>query len=206
MTFSKFLKITAFAVLILGLCSAYVRAFTVAGPSMSPTLFYGDLVLSNHAAYDFRLPYMDKVLIEVSDPQRGDVITYFDISKNAIAIKRIIGVPGDTVRMKNNTLYVNGAEATQRMVSQEIFDDIPLRDTLEQLVVKETLGGAEHLITYTPENSPVRSFEEITITEGNYFILGDHRDNSADSRYIGFIPRDQIKGRIFRGMRALDSF
>jgi len=112
--------------------------------------------------FDFRLPYMDKVLVEVSDPKRGDVITY--------------------------------------------FDDIPLRDTLEQLVVKETLGGAEHLINYTPENSPVRSFEEITVTEGNYFISGDQRDNSADSRYIGFIPRDQIKGGFFRGVRALDSF
>jgi signal peptidase I len=206
MTFSKYLKITVFAVSILGLTSAYVRAFTVAGPSMSPTLLYGDLVVSNHAAYDFRLPYMDNVLIEVSDPQRGDVITYFDVSKNVIAIKRLIGIPGDTVRMKSNTLYVNGAKATERIVSQETFDDVLLQNTLGQLVSEEMLGGVAHLITYTPGNSPVRSFEEITITEGNYFILGDNRDNSADSRYIGFISRDQIKGRVFRGIRTLDSF
>jgi len=196
-TLSKWLKVSAFVVLILGLSSAYVRAYTVAGPSMSPTLLYGDFVLSNLAAYDLRLPYMDKVVAEISAPQRGDVVTYFDVSKNVTAIKRIIAVPGDVVRMENNRLYVNGAAAAQSTVSQESFDDVPTRNGLGERVVTETLGDIAYLITYTPDNSPVHSFESIKVTEGHYFILGDHRDNSADSRYIGLISRDQIKGRIF---------
>ena len=206
MKFSCVLKTIGFVAVILGVSSAYVRAFTIPFASMSPTFLVGDFILSNHAAYDLRLPYMDKVLLKTGEPQNGDLVIYFDVPKNVIATKRIIGVPGDTVRMENNTLYINGTEVTQYMVPQELFNEVPARNGLGQLVAREKLGRSDYLITYTPEKSPVQSFEEVVITEGKYFILGDHRDNSADSRYIGLISRDQIKGRVFQGARTLASY
>lgn len=206
MKFAKPLKIILLSAFILGISSAYVRAFTVAGPSMSPTLLYGDLIISNHAAYDLRLPYMDTVLLKTSEPKNGDLIMYFDVPKNVIATKRVVGVPGDTVKMVNNILYVNDVEAMQRHVPHNVFDAVAAQNGLGERVATETLGSVEYLITYTPEKSPVHSFAEMTVTEGSYFILGDHRDNSADSRYIGLISRDQIKGRVFQGARTLGSY
>lgn len=123
-----------------------------------------------------------------------------------MAAKRIVGVPRDTVRMENNVLYISGIEATQHDVPAHIFDGVSAQHELGQLVRIETLDNNEYLITYTPEKSPVHSFDEVEVTEGKYFILGDHRDNSADSRYIGLISREQIKGRVFNGARTLDSY
>ncbi|MCH8537625.1 MAG: signal peptidase I [Alkalimonas sp.] len=206
MKFSRLLTVIGLTLCLLGVSSAYVRAYTVAGPSMSPTLLVGDFIVSNHAAYDLRLPYLDTVLLKTAEPQAGDLIMYFDIPKNVMATKRIIGVAGDTVSMDNNMLYINGIAATQSDVQRTLFDAVAEQNGLGELVVKETLGSREYLITYTPEKSPVHSFEEVTVTEDTYFILGDHRDNSADSRYIGLISREQIKGRVFHGARTLGSY
>ena len=206
MKLTRTFKTIGFITFILGVSSAYVRAFTIAAASMSPTFLVGDLIVSNHAAYDLRLPYLDLVLLQTGEPQPGDLIMYFDIPKHVIATKRIIGIPGDAVRMENNILYINGIEARQRDVPLDFFAGVPVRNGLGELVVKETLGSREYLITYTPGKSPVRDFEQVIVPEGKYFILGDHRDNSADSRYIGLISRNQIKGRVFKGARALASY
>lgn len=206
MKFTTSLKIIGSIVVIFGVSSAYVRAFTVAAASMSPTFLVGDFIVSNHAAYDLRLPYLDIVLLQTGEPQQGDLIMYFDIPKNVIATKRIIGLPGDAVRMENNVLYINGIEAKQHEVSRHIFAGVPPKNGLGDVVVRETFGSREYLITYTSGKSPVRDFAEVIVAEGNYFILGDHRDNSADSRYIGVISREQIKGRVFQGARTLASY
>jgi signal peptidase I len=206
MQFSNLLKIVVLTVIVLGLSSAYVRAFTVAGPSMTPTFLNGDLIVSNHAAYDLRLPFLDTVLLKTGEPQHGDLVMYFDEPKNVIATKRVVGVPGDAVRMVNNILYINGTNVMQRIEPRKFFRGVPAVNDLGELVARETLGSSEHLITYTPEKSPVHSFEEVKVTAGKYFILGDHRDNSADSRYTGLISREQIKGRVFIGARTLDSY
>lgn len=206
MQFSNLLKIAVLVAITFGLSSAYVRAFTVAGPSMTPTFLNGDLIVSNHAAYDLRVPFLDRVLLKTGDPQRGDLVMYFDEPKNVIATKRIVGIPGDTVRMDNNILYINGTEVMQRNEARKIFDGLPLGNDLGELVMMEILGNREYFITFTPAKSPVHSFEEVKVTADRYFILGDHRDNSADSRYIGLISREQIKGRVFIGSRTFESY
>ncbi|WP_333607768.1 signal peptidase I [Arsukibacterium sp.] len=206
MNISRALKTIGLTVIIIVVSSAYVRAFSIPFPSMSPTFLIGDVIFSNHAAYDLRLPYMDAVIIKTGEPQNGDVIIYFDIPKNVIATKRIIAIPGDRVRMENNMLFINGTEVTQHPIPQTLFDEVPPEHGLGQLVVTEKLGRSEYVITYTPNKSPVHSFQEVTAPEGKYFILGDHRDNSADSRYIGFISREQIKGRVIKGARTPNSY
>lgn len=203
MQFRNLLIIVLLTAIALGLSTAFVRVFTVAGPSMSPTFLNGDLIVSNHVAYDLRLPFFDTVLLKTGEPQRGDVVMYFDEPKNVIATKRIVGVPGDAVKMVNNTLFINGSSVMQRVEPAELF---LAGNDFGELVVSETLGRSEYLVTFTPEKSPVQSFEEVEVGVGEYFILGDHRDNSADSRYIGLISREQIKGRVFIGARNLHSY
>lgn len=106
---------TASFLLFLGISSAYVKAFTIAGPSMTPTYWYDDIVVSNHLAYDFRLPHTDFVLFKTGQPERGDLIMYFDIPKNVVAAKRIIGIPGDTVSIKDNVVRQFLAEWVTRV-------------------------------------------------------------------------------------------
>jgi signal peptidase I len=204
--FSRLFKAIGFGVLSFGVISAYVRAFTIAAPSMSPTFLTGDFIMSNHAAYDLRWPHLDRVMLQTGEPQQGDLIMYFDIPKNVIATKRIIGLPGDVVKMENNVLYVNGIAAQQTQLPRNIFAGVAAENGLGERVVSETLGSRQYLITYTPGKSPVRDFDEVRVTHDKYFILGDHRDNSADSRYIGLISRDQIKGRVFQGARTLATY
>lgn len=188
------------AVLVV-LTPTVVRAFTINGPSMSPTLLFHDRVISFQAAYDLRLPFTDTVLLPLSDPGRGDLVIYFDIPKNHVAAKRVVGLPGDTIELKENVLHVNGTPADQVVLDREGYEHLAAENDLGELVVEETLDGNAHLMTYTPQENKAASFGPVAVPPDEYFILGDNRDNSNDSRFVGFIARDQIKGRIIYGAR-----
>ena len=204
MKIKKKVKIALFSIAALALLPAFVRAYTIDGPSMSPTFWWGDRVVSSLAAYDMRFPYTDKVLFRVSDPNRGNLILYFDIPKQHIAVKRVIGLPGDTIELKENVVYINDIAANQTTLPRGEYNDVPSDNDLGELVLKETLEGDTHLLTYTPQAIKVANFKPVVVPANQYFILGDNRDNSQDSRYIGFITRDQIKGRIIYGARTAD--
>lgn len=206
MKISRAFKASLLLLLFLGISSAYVKAFTIAGPSMTPTYWYDDIVVSNHLAYDFRLPHTDFVLFETGQPERGDVIMYFDIPKNVVAAKRIIGIPGDTVSIKDNVVYLNGEKISQSIEPKRFFDNVPDKNGIGEIVLSEEIDGTSHLITFTPGAGKITSLEPINVTEGKYFILGDNRDNSADSRFIGLISRGQIKGKVIHGNRPLGSY
>ena len=198
-TKKKILLATA-ALAVFSLAPAFVRAYAIAGPSMAPTLFVGDTVLCNLAAYDLRAPYTDRVLCRVSDPRRGDVIVYSDQFKNTLAVKRIVGLPEDVIELRDNTLLINGKVAMQQESA-----GVTLPEGGEAVVgtglYVERLDRGKHLLTHTPGVGEKRDHGPVTIPEGQYFILGDHRDNSADSRFIGCIARSQIRGRVFYGTR-----
>lgn len=202
----KMIGFALFFAVLLALTSNYVKAFTIAGPSMTPTYWYDDFVLSNHLAYDFRLPFSDQVLAKTAEPNRGDLIIYFDIPKNVIAAKRIVGLPGDIVSMENNILFINGKEVGQHAQSRTLFEHIADENDLGQLVLTEEIDGKAHLITYTPNRGKKIDVAPVKVTAGKYYILGDNRDNSADSRFIGLISRDQIKGKVILGNRNYQSY
>lgn len=203
---SKLFKSSLLLFLFLGISSAYVKAYTIAGPSMTPTYWYDDIVVSNHLAYDLRFPHTDYVLLETGLPQRGDLIMYFDIPKNVMAAKRIIGIPGDTVSIKDNVVYLNGEKISQTIEPKQLFNIVPDKNEIGEIVLSEKIDGNSHLITFTPDAGKKTSLEAITVTEGKYFILGDNRDNSADSRFIGLISKGQIKGKVIYGNRPLESY
>ncbi|QDT67776.1 Signal peptidase IB [Planctomycetes bacterium MalM25] len=196
----KRLLLGVFVLSLFALAPAFVRAYTIAGPSMAPTLFVGDTVLCSNAAYDLRVPYTDRVLCRTGEPRRGDVIVYFDTAKDSPAVKRVVGLPGDEIELRDNVLMINGVAASQWELS-----NLRLPEGSKAIVGEglhaERLDRAEHALTYTPGSGERRDYGPTAVPEGEYFLLGDHRDNSADSRYIGCIAREQIRGRVFYGLR-----
>jgi signal peptidase I len=161
--------------------------------SMQPTIQIGDRIVVDKAAYDIRLPLTHISLVHLTDPQRGDIVVLDSHAANERLVKRVIGIPGDEVALRDNVLYINGVVATYSPTSvQGIHDD--QEDPARYEV--ESLGNREHLIRlslYRP--GEMRNFGPVTVPAGQYLLMGDNRDNSEDSRYLGFFPRNEIVGR-----------
>lgn len=162
--------------------------------SMHPTLLDGDVVLVNRVAYDLKLPLTDISLARLSEPRRGDVVTFHSPTDGVRLIKRLVGIPGDVVELRDDRLIVNGVEAR--------YDDLtPYREPRDYagstLAVKltETLDGSQREIQFLPQVAARRNFGPVAVPADNYFFLGDNRDDSGDSRYIGFVPRRLLIGR-----------
>jgi len=158
--------------------------------SMKPTIEEGDRVVVNKLAYDLKVPFTTIELLKWGDPQRGDIVVLFSPADGTRLVKRVIGVPGDRIEMRENTLFVNGRAAEWR--------EIGLQDDSEQgssVLVEENLAGLMHEVMFTPQIPAVRSFGPVTVPAGRYFVMGDNRDNSNDSRFIGLIDRRRIVGK-----------
>ncbi|MEA2163410.1 MAG: signal peptidase [Thermoanaerobaculia bacterium] len=159
--------------------------------SMKPTIEEGDRVVVNKLAYDLKLPFTMIELIKWSDPKRGDIVVLFSPADGVRLVKRVVGLPGDKIEMRENQLFVNGNAAIWKPAGQ--------REDEEQgssLIVEETLEGKTHAVLFMLQNpSPMRTFGPLMVPAGHYFVMGDNRDNSNDSRYIGMIERRRIVGK-----------
>ena len=153
--------------------------------SMKPTIIEGDRILVNKLAYDVHLPFTDISVFTVSNPVRGDIVIFDSAVSKIRLVKRVVGEPGDKIELKANVLYING----ERLSYENVEFGKGLIDQKEDLV------GVEHLIRVNRFGSAYSSFAPIVVPQGYYFVLGDNRDNSADSRAIGLIPRSEIVGR-----------
>jgi signal peptidase I len=185
--------------------------FKIPSSSMVPTLLVGDLILVNKYTYGVRLPIINKKIVQINDPQRGDVMVFkYPQDMTQDYIKRVIGVPGDKITYENKKLTVNGKEVSYTPLDDYLDD--------ESLVYKkqftEDLNGVAHRIL-NDERAPTLNLAEVkefpqheactykyegftcVVPEGNYFMMGDNRDNSADSRYWGFVPDRNIVGKAF---------
>jgi len=161
--------------------------------SMRPTLLEGDVVLVNRLAYNLKLPLTDVILLRLADPQRGDVVTFSSPEDGTRLIKRLVAVGGDTVEMRDEVLYVNSEPViiTAASAARE-----PLgQRSVPAVRARELLGTRGHLVQFLPTVPARRSFGPIRVPKDNYFFLGDNRDNSADSRYFGFVRRNLLIGR-----------
>ena len=174
---------------VLVLRSFLFEPFQIPSESMVPTLEVGDFILVNKYTYGIRLPVIRTKVFDVSQPKRGDVMVFFPPHKKQYYIKRVIGLPGDKILLDNNVLYINGEKQPQKLVEQ-IADGLLLYD-----VMTETLGEESHAMRKYARHSasePTRSWE---VPEGHYFMMGDNRDNSSDSRVWGFVPEENIVGK-----------
>ncbi|AIF48369.1 signal peptidase I [Dyella japonica] len=170
--------------------------------SMQPTIEIGDRILVDKAAYDIRLPFTHVSLMHRADPQRGDIVVLDSSAAGERLVKRVIGVPGDQVALIQNRLYVNGKAADYRPIQvSRIRDD---REDPALYAVEDT-GGMHHAVRWSlAAQGHTRDFGPVSVPAGHYLLLGDNRDNSADSRYFGFFPRNEITGRATRVAMSLD--
>lgn len=171
--------------------------------SMRPTLREGDVVLVNRLAYDLKLPLTDVVLLPLAEPQRGDVVTFSSPADGSRLIKRIVGLPGDRVALRGGLLVVNGQPAAQtgaRIQGERLAGDW----VVDAVLATEHLAGRAHAVQALPAVPARRDVRETTVPAGEYFMLGDNRDNSADSRYIGTVPRHRLIGRAHHVLVAAD--
>jgi signal peptidase I len=187
--------------------SFLVEPFRIPSGSMIPTLLVGDFILVNKYAYGIRVPVINKKVIEVGSPQRGDVFVFrYPLDTTQDYIKRVIGLPGDKIEYLNKTLTING----QPVPVTPAGDYVQGLDSLNRL--SETINGKQHFMLNDPdklqepgsiphplsENCQTSSKGFICLVPpGNYFAMGDNRDNSADSRVWGFVPEENIVGKAF---------
>lgn len=202
-----------FPVIALVFClrSFLYEPFKIPSGSMIPTLLIGDLILVNKFTYGIRLPIINEKIIQVNDPQRGDVMVFkYPKDMSLDYIKRVVGVPGDKITYENKRLTVNG-----QLLAYTQLDDYLHAETISyNKQFSENLSGKQHRILVDETRPTVRD-EQVedfpnkqacefgrerftcTVPPGNYFMMGDNRDDSTDSRYWGFVPDKNVVGKAF---------
>lgn len=161
--------------------------------SMRPTILEGDVVLVNRLAWDLKIPLTDYSLMRLGEPQRGDIATFSSPKDGTRLIKRIIGLPGDQIELRNKRLYVNGQAAdydNMQLATEALADD----RFVEASRWAETVEGHAHAVQFLPFRNAMENFGPVTVPADHFFMMGDNRDNSEDSRYIGFVPRNLLIG------------
>ncbi|MCL7928799.1 signal peptidase I [Halomonas llamarensis] len=171
--------------------SFIVEPFQIPSGSMRPTLEVGDFILVNKFAYGLRLPVVHTELLDVAKPERGDVMVFrFPEEPSVNFIKRVVGLPGDRIRYEGKQLYING-----EVVPKALLEKSP-EASPQQLLLAEGMGDAEYRIYNNPRD-PGPQLRTVVVPDGHYFMMGDNRDHSNDSRYWGFVPEENIVGRAF---------
>lgn len=174
---------------VLALRSFVVEPFQIPSASMVPSLEVGDYILVNKFNYGLRLPVLGTKIVEVGEPERGDVMVFFPPNDKRYFIKRVIGLPGDKIQYIDKQLYING-----QAVEQNLIAEVPPMQPVTE-VIREDLGGVEHLVHH--DTRIYRGDFTVDVKPGHYFMMGDNRDNSSDSRVWGQVPEQNIVGQAF---------
>lgn len=178
--------------IVLLLRSFLIEPFRIPSGSLEPTLNVGDFVAVNKFAYGLRLPVLESKIVPVANPVKGQIAVFrWPPNPSYDYIKRVIGVPGDTVEYRNKELTINGKKLERTFI--EYTTDESSGRTVAKY--KEILAGVSHDIYINP-NVPAFDFK-ITVPKGQYFMMGDNRDDSADSRYWGFVAEEYLRGKAF---------
>lgn len=178
--------------IVLLLRSFLMEPFRIPSGSLEPTLLVGDFVAVNKFAYGLRVPVLEKKIIPIANPKNGEVAVFRWPPNPAYDyIKRVIGVPGDKVSYHNKVLTINGKEATRTFVEYTV-DESSGKPVAKY---QENLNGVVHDI-FIRSDVPAQDFD-LVVPEGNYFMMGDNRDDSADSRFWGFVPDNHLRGKAF---------
>jgi signal peptidase I len=188
---------------VLLLRSFLVEPFRIPSGSMMPTLLVGDFILVNKFAYGLRWPVLNSKFIKIGEPKRGDVVVFrFPQEPSVDYIKRVIGVPGDQIYYRNKTIYVNGEAIPHVPMGEYVGVGAGAGQTGYEEAV-EDLGDVKHDILLNamapdlPPGCQVLAYGPRIVPPGSYFVMGDNRDNSNDSRCWGFVPEENLVGKAF---------
>jgi signal peptidase I len=177
---------------VLVIRSFIFEPFRIPSGSMIPTLFDGDFILVNKFSYGLRLPVVHDEILDLGEPERGDVVVFrYPLNPAQDYIKRVVGLPGDRIAYRDKQLYINGEPVPQTLVGRYRGPE----QESGALLKREQLGDAEHpIVIHT--GSPDRDFEYV-VPPDNYFVMGDNRDRSSDSRFWGTVPSRNLVGKAF---------
>jgi len=181
--------------LVLLLRSFIVEPFRIPSGSMMPTLLIGDFILVNKFTYGIRLPVVNTKVVDIGNPQRGDIVVFrFPQDPSVDYIKRIVALPGDRIAYYNKQLYVNGERVQQTRLGEYLGTGKGTSMSGAALL-SEDLAGKSHDMLIREGQPSVQG--EFVVPGGNYFVMGDNRDNSNDSRYWGTVPEANLVGKAF---------
>lgn len=186
--------------------SSIASPYKIPSGSMIPTLKIGDFIFVSKLSYGIKVPFTNHNFINFSQPKRGDVIVFIEPKEEKVDfIKRVVGVPGDKIELKNDKLFINDQPAEREVYSDpEVVADLPSPMKEASTVYKEKIDGKDHFameILKIAEN-----FGPVTVPAGKLFMMGDNRDNSQDSRYWGYLPIENVRGRALFIWLSLDSY
>lgn len=190
----EYKSLVVFISLMLVFRSAVADWNDVPTGSMKPNIVEGDRIFVNKMAYDIRVPFTHISLKKLAEPQTGEVIIFDSKISDQRLVKRVIGVPGDRIAMRNNKVFINGKPLNYQLVEQDTYKN----------VYAEQLAGKTNRINVRNMASQLSNFSEVEVPAEHFLVLGDNRDNSADSRVIGFVPRNEIVGRSSHVVMSLD--
>jgi signal peptidase I len=180
-----------FALVLFASRSSFADWYLVPTGSMLPTIVEGDRIFVNKMAYRLEVPFTDIEIMQTGQPKRGDIVVFNSEKAGNRLVKRLIGEPGDRVAMLDNKLSING-------------EQVLYEDSDNELHKTEHLGDVAHFVQFMPVAKARDNFAEVIVPQGYYLVLGDNRNNSADSRYYGFVPAIEIQGKANKVLVSLD--
>ena len=163
--------------------------------SMNPTIIEGDRLYVNKLAYDLKVPFTTWHIAQWSNPKRGDIVVFFSPHDGTRLVKRVIGVPGDTIELRNEQLILNGQPVDYASLSTAISGQLPMVEQQYSRFATEQLPQHSHAVMAIPGVQAKRNYGPVTVPPDHYFMMGDNRDNSFDSRYFGMVDRSRIVGK-----------
>jgi signal peptidase I len=163
--------------------------------SMRPTIIEGDRIFVNKLAYDLKVPFTTWHIAEWGNPQRGDIVVFFSPHDGIRLVKRVIGLPGDTIELRNNQLVLNGTPVEYQPIAEELLRYIPAVEREGRVFASEKLPSQTHAVGGYPAAHAPRTFAPLVVPPDEYFMMGDNRDDSFDSRFYGPVKREKIVGR-----------
>ena len=171
--------------------------------SMKPTIVEGDRILVDKLAYDLRVPFTLARLAHWADPQRGDIVVLFAPDSGTRLVKRVVALPGDRIAVRDGGLIVNGERLPYQPAGEAAYAALDALEQASHRFALEQLGGTRHPVMFW-RSATHQTFGPVAVSAGQYFVMGDNRDNSRDSRVFGFVDRAEIVGRATRVLVSLD--
>jgi signal peptidase I len=162
---------------------------------MKPTILEGDRIFVNRLAYDLKVPFTTWHIMEWGDPRRGDVVVLYSPEDGKLLVKRVIGLPGDRIELRDNQLFINDEPAQYEPLEHDLTNEVTTDERMVHDFARERLGDQSHPVMTVATRWSQSSYGPENVPSGEYFLMGDNRDNSKDSRFFGFVERRAILGR-----------